>query len=207
MHDGLEQELAAALMNLHGVLEALDNGEALLARDRARLVTELIQQASASSRLIIRQIATQTLYLAGLEAGLRSLADEIHALYQLTVALTVAGSPESLRASDTPAHSIVYRCIRELLINAARHARVSDATVGLRCDQGQLEITVMDKGVGFDAAAPHAGHGLFSIQERVDTLGGTLLVSSKLGQGTTVTMVVPHDSGERPLVNQDANTN
>jgi CheY-like chemotaxis protein len=93
---------------------------------------------------------------------------------------------------------LMFESTRELLFNAAKHARVASAKVGLRQIEGlTLQITVSDNGPGFDPAkmkAPGesgAGFGLLSIRERLDLIGGKLEIESAPGSGSRFFMTAP----------------
>lgn len=91
----------------------------------------------------------------------------------------------------------VYRLVQELLANARRHASAQQVLVQLMRHGPELQLVVEDDGSGFDPTAPRAGVGLRSVQARVQYLGGTLDVQSRLGHGTTVSIelqVVPAGS-------------
>lgn len=75
---------------------------------------------------------------------------------------------------------------KEILHNVARHARATAVRIGLHVQDGRLELTVSDDGVGFDTRAAPSGTGLRSITERVARLGGELDLESYPGKGTTV---------------------
>jgi CheY-like chemotaxis protein/anti-sigma regulatory factor (Ser/Thr protein kinase) len=95
---------------------------------------------------------------------------------------------------------LLFQSVRELLINASKHARAPEATVVLQQVDGRVRIDVTDNGVGFDASAPAAEipqgtvsskFGLFSIRERMKALGGAFEILSSLGKGTTATLSLP----------------
>lgn len=81
-----------------------------------------------------------------------------------------------------------YRIAVEALTNAARHADADRWTVALHQNDGLLEISVVDDGVGAGEAAP--GNGLSSLRERADELGGRVTFSSGAG-GTEVVARIP----------------
>jgi len=76
--------------------------------------------------------------------------------------------------------------ILEALQNVAKYARASRATVELGCPDGHLEFTIADDGVGFAAATTTTGTGLQGMADRLAAAGGSLLVRSALGTGTTI---------------------
>ncbi len=57
--------------------------------------------------------------------------------------------------------------------------------------EGRLQLRVADDGVGFDSAAAADGHGMASLKARADRLDATLVIDSKPGRGTVVTIDVP----------------
>jgi signal transduction histidine kinase len=100
---------------------------------------------------------------------------------------------------------LLFQSVRELLINASKHAGTGQAMVEMAEKAGRLQITVRDEGVGFDlaaaAAAAAAGttssggvsskFGLFSIRERMKAIGGWFDIQSSPGKGTCATLALP----------------
>ena len=62
---------------------------------------------------------------------------------------------------------------------------------GSGSDDRRLSFEIVDDGVGYDAATRHAGQGLANMSDRIAALGGTLLVESTPGRGTTVRANIP----------------
>jgi signal transduction histidine kinase len=87
----------------------------------------------------------------------------------------------------------VYRITQEALANVARHSGATSATIRLSRDSGVLQLTINDDGRGFDPGVRHAGLGLRSMRERVESLKGDLSVQSEPGQGTTLSVTIPLD--------------
>ena len=75
----------------------------------------------------------------------------------------------------------LYRIAQEALTNVVKHARAKQINISLRFDEAQVCLEIEDDGVGFDTAVDHSGGmGLRGIQERVEKIGGDLLVQSAL---------------------------
>jgi signal transduction histidine kinase len=92
--------------------------------------------------------------------------------------------------------TILFRAVRELLINVAKHAGVHRAMVRISESENHVTIVVEDNGAGFDprvlrSSSMTRGFGLFSIRERLDYLGGKLEIQSRRGKKTTVTITMP----------------
>jgi CheY-like chemotaxis protein len=114
-------------------------------------------------------------------------------LHHLTVEVTYA--QEHIPLSEDQA-LLLYQSVRELLINVAKHAHASHATVALTIEPNDhLCIVVQDDGQGFTpslVAVKSAEHfGLFSIEERMEAMGGWFRMDSAPGQGATMTIALP----------------
>lgn len=114
--------------------------------------------------------------------------------YGITVNLT-ADSRANPEASDI--RTFVFEAVRELLFNAVKHAKVDRVDVDVAFGpENTIRLTVTDQGIGFDPTliAHHSnqpGLGLFSIQERLALLGGTLDIQSAAGNGASFSLVIP----------------
>ena len=92
---------------------------------------------------------------------------------------------------------LLYRSVRELLMNVVKHAKVREATVVLKITSDHmLQITVRDAGRGFARTmkpAANAGDhfGLSSVRERIEEEGGQVHIESEDGKGCTVTITLP----------------
>ena len=100
---------------------------------------------------------------------------------------------------------LLFQSVRELLMNAWKHAATGKAAVTIELDGDRLRIEVHDDGRGFDLAAAAdpttatklaSKFGLFSIRERMQTLGGAFEIQSSPGGGTTAILVLPLKSAE-----------
>jgi signal transduction histidine kinase len=87
--------------------------------------------------------------------------------------------------------TVLYRVTQESLTNIGKHARASRVTVSLATENGGVRLRIHDDGVGFDPLAARElvsdGHfGLAGMRERVEMVGGRMVVDSVPGEGTTV---------------------
>jgi signal transduction histidine kinase len=175
LHDGTQQRLVSIAISL-GLLESK------------------LPAGSAQARPLVRE--TRESLMAAL-AELRELTQGIH-----PTLLTERGLPTALdelcRRAALPAHlrldldqrlpdqveSAAYFLVSEALTNAAKHSHASEVRVGARYTGERLTVEVADDGIG--GAAVGRGTGLRGLTDRVEALGGTLMVSSPLGRGTIV---------------------
>lgn len=96
---------------------------------------------------------------------------------------------------------LVFGIVRELLFNVAKHAGTPRAVVEVELVPQGLEISVEDGGDGFDpatlaeAASGTKGVGLAGARQRLGFHGGDLRIRSVPGDGTRITIVLPHGPG------------
>jgi signal transduction histidine kinase len=88
----------------------------------------------------------------------------------------------------------LFRVVQESLTNVLLHARATRVDVLLSQRKKTLNVIVEDNGVGFipENVAEHTHLGLFGMRERVEMLGGNLVVESTVGKGTTLSVEVPN---------------
>ncbi|WAS89795.1 PAS domain-containing sensor histidine kinase [Nannocystis punicea] len=189
LHDVLGQQLVAARLRLGALQPA--NGDAELVRE----VVELLDDAHHAVRSVTFQLRPPILQDLGLVAGLRWLARETSAQFKLPIAVLaedtlprLVGDPEYL----------LFRCVRELLLNVVKHAGATAARVEVGGDEDDiLVIRVSDDGKGFDPQLVAADRlasrsfGLLSVRERVIGLGGHVRIDSAPGRGARVELHVP----------------
>jgi signal transduction histidine kinase len=89
----------------------------------------------------------------------------------------------------------VYRIVQEALRNIVKHSHAQRASVHLEQQGPHLTLNIADSGVGFTPGTlEHSGLGLVSIRERVNLLGGQMVIRSAPGRGTRLGVRVPVDS-------------
>jgi signal transduction histidine kinase len=84
----------------------------------------------------------------------------------------------------------VYLIFKEILHNIVKHARARHVRISLRESQRVFQLTVSDDGIGFDPAQILGGHGLPSVRQRAEQLGGKLRIATRPGAGTEVSLTM-----------------
>ncbi len=188
LHDNLGQMLHVARIKIDALAKKLPDAADKDLGDLRELVTD----ASRQVRSLTSQLSPPVLLDLGLIPALRWLADEMEGTYSLRVEVEDDGLPKSLTEDESV---VLFRAVRELLINVAKHAGVQRTMVRAMNINGHLVISVKDDGVGIaDVQAVFAqvlGFGLASVRERIAFIGGTLELHSALGEGTLVLVKLP----------------
>ncbi len=174
LHDGAQQQLVSAVISLQLAQKRWND------RGRARqLVDDALEHAQAAIgdlRELAAGIHPSVLTDRGLHAALETLGSRAPVPVEL-----VAQLPERLPMS---VETTAYFLVAEALTNVGKYARASRASVTVRVAGDELEIEVLDDGVG--GANPAAGSGLRGLADRVAALQGALAVSSPPGRGTRI---------------------
>lgn len=186
LHDQVVQNLALGKLKLD---QALKKG--LIPAQTA--VTDLLGILDGSMRNL-RNLSTDLshplLYEIGLKSAIEGLGERLAAEHGFS--LVILGDeamdfPEDVRV-------ILFQMARELLINVIKHARASTVAVQITIKKGSVCLEVVDDGAGFDLATCQEGFGRAHIRQRVALLGGSMMISTAAGMGTSVVIEIPaHD--------------
>jgi signal transduction histidine kinase len=182
LHDGAQQRLVSLALYLDAAHAAvppeLDTLDAQL-----RLAVTEANGAADELREIARGIHPAVLVEGGLPPALRTLARRSTVPVDLHIR-TEGRLPEQVEVS-------AYYVVAEALTNAAKHARASTVEVTVETDlaHGVLRVTVRDDGAG--GAELTRGTGLVGLKDRVEALGGRVLVDSPRGAGTSLGAELP----------------
>jgi two-component system NarL family sensor kinase len=190
IHDTLAQSLAAISIQLETADALADgNGNSRLA-DTVRRALTLTRSTLDEARRSVMDLRAAPLDGRTLTQALRALADDLETDQErLTLTVRWLGGERAIPAAVEMGF---YSIAREALTNVARHARATRAGVLLTGERGRLRMRIEDDGVGFDPAQVPAGRfGLVGMSERARLLGGTLEVTSSVGDGTHIDVDVP----------------
>jgi signal transduction histidine kinase len=191
LHDDLGQVLAIVkhkLTALHGRKRAAEIATEL------KSIEDLVDRANKSMRTLAFQLSPPVLHTLGLVPALEWLTEEMERVYGLQVRLSDDGAAKPL---DEPSRTTLFRAVRELLINVAKHAGARMAQVTSLRSGKRITLAVSDNGSGFDyqemlrAAPGKGGLGLMGARERLEFIGGEMHVDSRPREGTTVTLIAP----------------
>ena len=182
LHDGAQQQLVSLVLRLRAA-------QAAVPPDLGELTTELESLASGLNgaleelRDTARGIHPAVLAQGGLGRALKMLARRCPVPVDLDVRAD-GRLPDQVEVS-------AYYLVAEALTNAARHARASAITVIVDADTADsvLRVVVRDDGAG--GAYFTGGTGLASLKDRVEAIGGRLILDSPRGAGTTLRAELP----------------
>ena len=164
------------------------------------LLTQVAPQPAPAELAEIRRVAAATIEaLRDIVWFINPAQDKLSDIVQRmkeTAATMLHGIPHAFRAGPFPADqtpSLLFRqnvlpILKEILNNAAQHARATRLDIEVAATGNQFQLRVCDNGVGFDEARVKLGNGLRNLRRRASELRGTLAIESAPGRGATVTL-------------------
>ena len=187
LHDTVSQELFAAHMILSGV------SQQALKLDREKMQTQLqsvvaiLETAQKDLRVLLLHLRPVELEDKSLVEGIQILLKELEDKSDLKVSLkqNVTKLPKKIEEH-------IFRIIQELISNTLRHAQASCLDVYLYQTDVELQLKVVDNGIGFQLGSfDDLSYGLRNIKERVEDMAGTVQLLTAPKQGLAVDIRIP----------------
>ncbi|MFL5737724.1 MAG: PAS domain-containing protein [Actinomycetota bacterium] len=201
IHDDSIQVISAVDMRLQMLERQVESPEAAAAISE---IKDTVQLAIDRLRHLLFELRPPVLDREGLAPALEIYLERMAAETGVAVELVDQASkepPPDLRA-------IAFRIVQEALSNIRKHANASHVVVTLSGSDAGLSVRITDDGVGFDRAQPDVaepGHlGLSTMRERAELAGGSFVIDSAPGSGTTVEFRLPFST--QPAAAQSSRT-
>ncbi len=186
LHDQIGQSLAfikTKILNLQG--DAIFSGF----HKNISAILKLLEKTISSTRSLTFEISSPVLYELGMVPALRWIAEQFKQKHDLNVKVIQRGHIGNIRIDLSV---MLFKSVRELLVNTAKYSYAKLIKITTYSKGERIIIEVEDNGIGFDVAKFEAtaieekGFGLFSIKERLEHLGGEMILYSRLNRGTKV---------------------
>ncbi len=195
IHDGLAQQLAAAIMQLQAYARMKDEQPENAAK-AFEAGMALLRQGHVEVRRLIGGVRPPILDESGIVAAIGHLVDEQE---YLGGPLIEFRSQVEFGRLDSVLENVIYRIVQEGLTNACKHSQSERVLVELTQQGDRVRIQIRDWGIGFAPAAISDGcFGLKGIRERARLLGGRALMESAPGKGTGIVVDLPLVYQKRP---------
>lgn len=196
MHDGANQLIFGALLEVKAAQQRLAQGNNERVGAALERVRAVLKEVDGEIKRVIYHLRPPTLDALGLPPALSRYVERYQVFARLPCVLQVVGEPRRL---DPEMEIGAYRVAQEALQNASIHAHASEARVTLTYTPEAFQLSVCDDGVGFEPEEAlgrrEGGLGLLGMRERAQRLGGALIIDSKPGRGTRVTLDLPGTAG------------
>jgi signal transduction histidine kinase len=183
LHDGAQQRIVSLGLQLRAAEAAIPEDNPELRKQLSNVVDGLVG-VSTELQEISRGMHPAILSKGGLGPAIKTLARRSAVPVELDLNVD--------RRLSESVEVAAYYVVAEALTNAAKHAQASVVTVTAAADDTELRLSIRDDGVG--GAAAGGGSGLIGLKDRVEALSGRLGITSPAGSGTTLSVVIPHQS-------------
>jgi signal transduction histidine kinase len=188
LHDETSQVLTAFSLDLATLRTVVcDRSEVKNLVDRLQVLSK---QMSQGLYRLVHDLRPAQLDDLGLIYALEYLKDDSIST-GMDVSLNIQGK---VRRLDSVIETVLFRVAQEAIHNVVRHAQVKQARILLVYQSQEITLKVEDTGIGFNPVqsfAPPRGWGLAGMRERVESVGGQLIIESEPGKGTIVEVAVP----------------
>jgi NarL family two-component system sensor histidine kinase LiaS len=186
LHDSAKQQAFAAAAQISAARKLM-NTDLLAAETHIQEAERLTLALRQELTNLIQQLRPAALEGKGLAAALNEYTQEWSRQSGIAVEVRV----QRQRALDLDIEQTVFRIVQETLSNIARHSKATQVDIELIYSNDVVACSIHDDGSGFDPDSVRKGFGMQSMGERAERLEGTLLIESKLGAGTTISIYIP----------------
>jgi two-component system, NarL family, sensor kinase len=177
LHDNIGQLLSLAKLNLNSTKpEKQAEGK--------EYITQIIKEVRALSK---------TLNLDWVESITLDefIAQQLEKIQTTGFCQTNLESDQSFLELKKDEKLILIRVIQECLNNAIKHAQPEHLTIQIAKNGAFREINIIDDGLGFDTNQKSEGSGMFNLSKRMETIGGKFQLTSTVGKGTHIILLLP----------------
>jgi signal transduction histidine kinase len=187
LHDDTLQTLTAMRITIDRLAAAWERGDQTAASEAVEAARQMVSDAIDRTRRLAFEIVPPLLAEGGVSGALHALPDALGVHAEVTADVVTT-------RHSTSGELLCYRTVEELLRNARDHAEARRITVEVHEDLGEITGEVADDGVGFDVTSvldDPARLGLISLAQRLDSVGGRLMIQSSPGAGTRIRFGIP----------------
>lgn len=189
LHEGVGQSLYSMFNSLQFIESAIQQQDLkLYIYEMSQIMVKTIQEI----RLLSVELHPPTLTTLGLVPAIKSYGK----LYTSTfgIEVDIESSGEELPISES-SRIAIFRVCQEALSNIAKYADTSNVKISFFWTENALQIKIFDFGKGFDLEGKKS-FGIEAMKERMFLTGGKCMISSKIGEGTTIEISLPLKKGE-----------
>jgi PAS domain S-box-containing protein len=188
LHDQISQALVISRIKLQALRTSISSADIAGSLEE---VCENLDRIIQDTRTLTFDLSSPILYELGFEAAVSEwLEEQVGKKHGIKTQFEDDGRPKPL---EDDIRVLLFRNVRELLINIVKHARARNVKVSICRIRQQVCVSIEDDGIGFDQAevASGTGFGIFSIRERLEQLAGHIEIKSELGRGSKIMMTAP----------------
>ena len=188
LHDDINQRIALLSIELDRWNQSA--GSSADTHDHIRRISQRLVEIGEDIQALSHRLHSSKLEYLGIVVAAQSFCRELSEQYKVQISFSHSEIPRNLPKEIA---LCLFRVLQESLQNAVKHSGAQEFTVEFRGRRGELQLSVIDAGRGFnleDVANP-TGLGLISMQQRLQLVNGELSIVSEVGRGTAIYARVP----------------
>ena len=197
LHDRLGQELALLSIEIDQLRQKAPQSQAQLAEQMQKLAVQ-VRKLSSQVQTLSHRLHPSTLAHLGLVAASKGLCHEVSESSDIQINFSHSDVSKSIPQDVS---TCLFRVLQESLTNVVKHSGAKTAQVELAGSSSEIQLQILDSGVGFDpkSTGSRGGLGLISMRERLILLGGELLIESRPSGSTWIKACLPLKSSASPI--------
>ncbi|WP_082927876.1 sensor histidine kinase [Paenibacillus oryzisoli] len=194
IHDGMAQTLANVVLRTEIAHRMLVKEDISAVKDELVDLKGQVRNGLEEVRKIIFNLRPMALDDLGIVPTLRKYVQDFEDKHRIHTQFNLVGKETRIPSGLEIA---IFRLVQEALSNINKHAKATFLSVELTLEPDQVQIYVVDNGIGFDVPlteqriAKGNNFGLLGMRERVELLEGTMVLESEKDSGTKITMLIP----------------
>jgi two-component system CheB/CheR fusion protein len=196
IHDGLCQRLISLAFDVNSLGQSLGERQDPSAASSAHTIADLLDETITESRRVARGLYPVRLETEGLVSALKELANTTTERFGIDCSCNASAGEVPC---DTASATHLYRIAQEAVSNAVKHSQCGKISIQITDEKGEIQLAVSDDGKGIarngasvESPAQGSGMGMYIMEYRARSLGGSLRVLPGGDIGTTVLCRVPH---------------
>lgn len=201
LHDHVGQSLALARMQIASTSTTTADSQM---KEQLDDISKTLLRTLEDTQMLILELSSPAMHDIGLSAAISDwLSSHVEAKYNLECNVIDDVDSDLRKTLDPNVRSILFRNVRELVVNVVKHAHATMVNIRLEIREQKLDIIVEDDGIGLDrheikqASRQSGGFGLFSVEELMSDLSGSLKIESEPGKGCTAILSAPFPAANR----------
>jgi PAS domain S-box-containing protein len=186
LHDGIGPLLSTIKLYLQWLDKSKDS---LVRKDILQKTEQLIEDALTSVKEVSYKLSPHLLTNHGLTSAIQGFVNKLASVNSINIDL----QSNLMRRLDMEIEVALYRVLIECINNTLKYAHANNILISINVSESRLHLEYRDDGDGFNISKvllEQKGLGLFNLQNRIQTIGGTLEMHSELGNGVCYTMQV-----------------
>ena len=188
LHDGLGPLLSTIKLYLQWSERPNNN---IPREEIIRKAQDILEEAIATVKEVSNKLSPHLLTYYGLSSAIKSFVDKLNE----TSSIKIHFESNSDIRLKMEIEAALYRAVIECINNTLKHATAQNIDIKITNSDAQFLIQYSDDGIGFnidETFSRHKGLGLFNLQNRIQTVGGKLTLTSKKNEGVHYQFIINH---------------